>query len=178
MFCLPAVTSGQTTILKVGSNGYVNVAGQNYKRGYLGSNYTISGGDTFLSIRYAYAAPITMIRPAVDTQFLDGDNANAKFRSMAALRAWMDANFEATGQNSSVSITINGGGSGTGTATVPSGTVIKGISVKNLTRPTAPFTDEVISVPVWNVSGTTLTIYLQTAVMAIPSSDYLITCLY
>lgn len=76
------------------------------------------------------------------------------------------------------SITIYGGGSGEGTATVPAGTVIKGISVKNLTRPTAPFTDEVVSVPVWNVSGTTLTIYLQTAAMAIPSNDYLITYIY
>lgn len=79
------------------------------------------------------------------------------------------------------SITVTGGGTGRGTLTVPSGSVVYGIAVKNTSNPTDPFRDEVILPPVQNVSGTTLTVYLQAlnaGTPGIPANNYLVTVSY
>src|SRR5882724_2738982 len=94
LFCLSFVSHAQKTILKIGTNGWVTVNGQNYKRGYLGSNYTTLHGDSLLAIQYQYGYPVTLIWAAVDTMYLNGDNSNLPFTSMSALITWMDTHFE------------------------------------------------------------------------------------
>ena len=88
-----------SVILKVGNGGYVTIDGQNYKRGNLCSRY---GTGTLAILNYpipstSFAGEFSyFIKPTAYSDYLDGDNANAPFASLAALRTWMDANFEAS----------------------------------------------------------------------------------
>lgn len=82
------------TVLSMGSNGYVTIDGQNKERGYFQSVYTISGSDTLLGMDFAGPLPQPFIYPKKANAYLDGDNSNNYFASEAALKTWMNANFE------------------------------------------------------------------------------------
>lgn len=59
---------------------------------------------------------------------------------------------------------ITGATGTSATATIPSGMTNCILSMKNETHPTAPYTtDTLIVTPIWNISGTTLTIYFKSS---------------
>lgn len=126
-----------SVILKIGASGYVTIDGANYERGFLGSKYeTIGGVDTLAIFVDAQNGPKWLYYPNPYTAYLDGDNANAPFASMAALHAWMDANFEAAGGGGGTvtSITAGTGLSGgtiTGSGTIALNGVLPAISSVN-----------------------------------------------
>ncbi len=80
--------------LDSGSLGYVIVDGQNYKRGYLGSYYSIFGGDSCLSINYVYGYPVRIFGPLKYNKYTLG---GVPFSSNFALRQWMNRYFELSG---------------------------------------------------------------------------------
>lgn len=88
-------SSAQTTILKIGTDGYVTIDGANYTRGYLGSAYSVIGGDSVMEITVnSDRPPQLFIYWKKASKWLNGDNGNTPFSSMAALHAWMNAHFE------------------------------------------------------------------------------------
>jgi len=86
------------TVLKKGTLGYVTINGQNYHRGYLGSQYNYATTDSTLCILYLQPYASRFIQPGLRTTYLDGDHSNAAFPSMDSLRKWMNENFEFSGQ--------------------------------------------------------------------------------
>lgn len=96
LLCLMIAVSAhsQTTILKIGSNGYVAVDGQNYNRGYLQYQLNINGTDTTIGLNYVYAAPFPCVYSKHATLYLDGNNGNAAFANATALIAWLNTNLE------------------------------------------------------------------------------------
>jgi len=101
--------SAQSVILKIGTDGYVTIDNANYTRGYLCSRYIYSGTDSTLGILVcANGVPKWLYYSEPESVYKDGDNSNVAFASMAALRTWMNANFEYVDTSS--------GGSGTVTS--------------------------------------------------------------
>lgn len=89
-----SVAGAQTThTVKIGTDGYVTIDGQNYKRGDLRSYYTYRTNDSGLAIIYS-SDRTTLIKYTVDTNYLYADSSNAKARNMNTLRAWFNTNFE------------------------------------------------------------------------------------
>lgn len=82
-----------STILKIGSTGYVNVDSQNYAR-ELCATYYQTNANNIETLQLQLPSGYIAGQPC--DSYLDGDNSNTPFASMAALRAWMDANFEPT----------------------------------------------------------------------------------
>lgn len=99
----PFILNAQSVKVKAGSAAFISIDNgdgtgyQNYERGYLGSQYNYSGGDSTLCIVWLYPYVSRFIQPKNKTLWLDGDNSNTAFPSMKALRAKMDTIFEATG---------------------------------------------------------------------------------
>lgn len=87
---LAAISSNAQTTLHIGTDGYVIINGQRHNRNFGQSYYSVSRHDTLLQI----TEPRGTIANAKCTDYLDGDNANAPFASMAALQVWMDSYFE------------------------------------------------------------------------------------
>lgn len=90
---MPVFAQAQTVSLKVGSDKYVTVNGQNYPRGYLLTQYTYRTPDSLLAIIYANTRT-QLVAPTARSAYRFVDSANAAPVSMPQLRSWMDANFE------------------------------------------------------------------------------------
>lgn len=88
--------SQTTHTVAFGSNGYVTIDGQNYKRGDLVSHYTYNAHDSTLAILYSYNM-LPLIKSTIDSNYLYADTANKKAYSMPVLRTWFNANFEYRG---------------------------------------------------------------------------------
>ncbi len=91
------VNATPTAIVDSSTNvGSVIINGNFYARGYLGSKYSInvSTGDTLIGLNYQFVVPTTFINDAKASTYLNGDNSNTPFASMAALQAWMIKYFE------------------------------------------------------------------------------------
>lgn len=86
-----------TISLAYGSNGYVTINGQNYKRGDLLSKYYYpTTGDSTLAILYGYSMT-TLIKARKNSLYIYADSSRRSARSMTVLRTWMNTNFEYRG---------------------------------------------------------------------------------
>ena len=81
--------SQATVKLKIGTSGYVTIDGNNYPRGQVYTYYSY-GSDTTLQI----TANNLNTGAHTKSYYLDGDNSNTPFASMAALKAWNNTNLE------------------------------------------------------------------------------------
>lgn len=95
------IAPAQNTVLKIGTSGYVTIDGQNYNRGQVHTVYQISKGDTVLQLR---SDQVGLINRATKSHYLDGDNSNTPFTSMAALQNWNDSNLELSGPTGDSSV--------------------------------------------------------------------------
>lgn len=98
---LPFLSLGSVQ-LKIGTSGYVTIDGNNYPRGQVYSYYGY-GRDTSLQITGVGLS----IGGYTKQYFLDGDNSDAPFTSMTALKAWMDANFEQASPLTDISVGVS-----------------------------------------------------------------------
>ncbi len=113
LFLAISFTTIAQTILNIGTPGYVTINSANYKRGYLGSSYFKLGADSVLGININSGPQQVFIYQQKASSYLDGDHGNTPFASMAALKTWMNANFEPIPDT----IYVGGGGGGSGTVT-------------------------------------------------------------
>jgi hypothetical protein len=94
LFAMLAVSAtAQTVNVRIGSDKYVTINGQNYPRGYLLSQYNYAGADSTLALLYANTRTL-FIKPTNNASYRYGDSTDAPANSMLVLRAWMNANFE------------------------------------------------------------------------------------
>lgn len=113
-----AALTASATIVKIGTPGYVTVDGQNYSRAGFSTYYQYRANDTTLQLSLPGAGQIA---GQTYIHFLDGDNSNTPFTSMAAVITWMNAHGEPTGNGISQStlddsceaIRADAGGGGT-----------------------------------------------------------------
>jgi len=95
--CLVALLAvslqAQTVNIKIGSDKYVTINGQNYPRGYLLSQYNYAGTDSTLALLYANTRT-PFIKATNNASYQYGDSSNAPANSMLILRTWMNTNFE------------------------------------------------------------------------------------
>ena len=89
--------------INIGTAGYVTIDGQNYKRGYLATQYADSfkynGNwvhDSTLGLYYLNTGSY-FIKPTIDTLWQYGDSAGKKAYNMQTLRNWFNTNFEYIG---------------------------------------------------------------------------------
>jgi len=91
LFVSCQATAQDTVRLVTGTNKYITIDNKNYERGYVGSAYYYSGTDSTLGINVNSAFPKILYSPRKRYYYtIDGVRAT----SMAALRAWMNTNFE------------------------------------------------------------------------------------
>ncbi len=90
---LSSVAMSQTVNVKIGTDKYVTINGQNYPRGYLLSVYNYAGTDSTLAILFANTRT-PLIKATNNISYLYGDSTDAPARSMLILRTWMNTNFE------------------------------------------------------------------------------------
>ena len=83
----------QTVTVAIGTDGYVTINGQNYKRGDLRSVYTYRTTDSFLAIIYSSDRQ-PLIKATKNTSYLYADSTNKVARNMLTLRTWFNTNFE------------------------------------------------------------------------------------
>lgn len=82
-------------ILKKGGTNYVTINGQDFRRGYLGTLFSIgSKGDTLTTINYQFSFPSPFLPPTNDTNYQNGDSGNGKFPTDDSLKAWLRRNFQ------------------------------------------------------------------------------------
>lgn len=84
---------GQTHTVARGSDGYITIDGQNYKRGDLLSQYAYRASDSSMGILFANTR-VQLVKPTVDTNWIYVDSSSKKARNMTVLRTWMNTNFE------------------------------------------------------------------------------------
>jgi hypothetical protein len=93
LLLLPVLVKAQTVTVKIGSDKYVTINGQNYPRGYLLSQYTYKTPDSLIAIIYANTRT-QLIPPTARGKYRFGDSSDAVPVSTPQLRTWMNANFE------------------------------------------------------------------------------------
>lgn len=88
-----------STILKIGTAGYVTVDGQNYNRSLCSTYYD---GNTL-----QLGLPLGFIAGKLYSEYLDGDNSNTPFASISALRTWCNNYLEPIGAISKVQVSLS-----------------------------------------------------------------------
>lgn len=180
----------QTILASNGSNGSVRIGNSIYPSNSVVLD--INGNYVGIWIKDNYLSS-SQLTPVVKSQLYSSyvRSGGVAFASVNAIKSWADSFACSSGSISgggssltSFSITVTGGEGGsysTGTATVPPGTVVKSIAVKNTSFPTDPTRDDLNYNITWNVVGTTLTIYMWqfNGIVTSPViNNYLVTGLY